>query len=332
MIRRVGDELPRVLGSLRSRVLTPSFSETTLEKRGFHVKDLASQQLLERVGRTFLEGFSHAVGADFPDAVEPRLNEVPTRFRGFAYEGAAMGFVVADAVTHRNRDRFTGFLTGIGSQHVYMAHVGLGWALARLPRFRWPRLTPEPLLQWLVLDGYGFHEAYFHTTRVLTRPNSHTYVPWGDTAYAWYQPRAIDQGVGRALWFAGGADPDVVADLVEGFQPHRHPDLYSGAGLAATYAGGANEAELGRFRRRASHHLPHVAQGCCFAAEARRLAGLEVGHTEVAARVFCGMSARDAARVALGSRPGPEPQAGDMPAYEVWRRRVADQFVSLRRA
>jgi hypothetical protein len=89
--------LAGILGPLRSRVLTPSVSETTLAKRGFHVKNPASQQLLEHVGRTFLLGFSLAVSAARPAAVQPGLDELPTRFRGFAYEGAAMGFVVADA-------------------------------------------------------------------------------------------------------------------------------------------------------------------------------------------------------------------------------------------
>lgn len=318
-------------GSLRRKLLTPPFSEATLEKRGFHLKDHDSKELLERIGRTFLVGFSHSVAADTPDVVEPLLADVPDRFRGFAYEGAAMGLAVSDALSWRNRSRLSRFVSGSGREHVYMAHVGLGWALARVPRFRWPRAAPDPLLQWLVLDGYGFHEAYFHTARVVTRRTAHPDVPWGDAAHAWYRPRAMDQGVGRALWFAGGTDPDVVADLLERFEPHRHPDLYSGAALAATYAGGVGEAELVRFRERAAHHLPQVAQGCVFAAEARRLAGLEVPQTEVAAEVFCGLSARDAAQVAVDSRPEPEWADGEVPGYEVWRRRIADRFVSQRR-
>ena len=294
--------MTHVLGSLRSRVLTPSFCEATLEKRGFQVKDDASRELLERIGTTFLTGFSYAVGADSPRAAGAALDDVPTRFRGFAYEGAAMGFAVLDGLAPLRRDRFTRFADGIGRDHPYMAQVGLGWALARLPRFRWPKPSGEPLLHWLVLDGYGFHQAYFHTGRVVARRAEQPPVRWGEPGHAWYRPRALDQGVGRALWFAGGADPRRVAELIDRFAPHRRPDLYSGAGLAATYAGGATEAELAGFRGRAREYLPHVAQGCVFAAEARQRAGLEVEHTEIAAGVFCGLSARDAARLGAASR------------------------------
>lgn len=325
--------MTRVLGAVRRKILTPSFSEAAPEKRGFHVKDRPGRDLLEKIGVTFLSGFSRAVHDGSPDEAAPALDEVPARFRGFAYEGAAMGFAVLDALSPGAGGRFARLLSGRGRDHDYMVHVGLGWAMARTPRFRWPTRGVDPLLRWLVLDGFGFHQAYFRTDRVVTRRSPHPALPWPRDRHAWYGARALDQGVGRALWFAGGADPDVVADLVERFDPRRRPDLFSGVGLAATYAGGADEDELLRLRRRAAGHLPHVAQGCAFAAEARRRAGLEVPHTDVASRVLCELSAREAARLAVETRPAPAGHDdGDVPAYEVWRCRIADQFVSLGRS
>lgn len=41
--------------TLRRRVLTPSASETLLDKRGFHRKSPAAQDLLVTVDRSFLE-------------------------------------------------------------------------------------------------------------------------------------------------------------------------------------------------------------------------------------------------------------------------------------
>jgi hypothetical protein len=209
-----------------------------------------------------------------------------------------------------------------------MAHIGLGWALARLPRFRWPTTELDPVLRWLVLDGYGFHQAYFRTRRYVRDRFQHTGFPW--PAGGWYAPRVIDQGVGRALWFVGGADTGVVAELVESFPAQRRADLFSGAGLAATYAGGAGETELRAFFERAGEFRPQVAQGCAFAAEARRRAGLEVPHTEIAAQVFCGMTADRAATIAIKNRPAAA-VTGELPAHEVWRQCIADQFASMGR-
>ena len=76
-----------------------------------------------------------------------------------------------------------------------------------------------------------------------------------------YSARAIDQGIGRALWFVGGTDADVVADLIAAYPAHRRGDLYAGAGLAATYAGAADEEELRRLAERAGEHRLRLAQG-----------------------------------------------------------------------
>lgn len=321
-----------VFRGLRSRILTPSSSEVGLQKRGFHVKSLDAQELLETVGRTFLTGYAQAAAARFPSDVDETLGKLPVHFRGFAYEGAAMGFAVVDALSARRGWRYPAFLAGSGNDHIYMAYVGLGWALARVPRLRWPDLALDPVLQWLVLDGYGFHQAYFHTDRYVRQRYAADAPRWPRGGPDGYAARAVDQGIGRALWFVGGTDTDVVADLIESFPVRRRPDLYSGAGLAATYAGGAGGPELKRFLMRAGEHRPWVAQGSVFAAEARRRSGLEVPQTAIATQVFCGMGAEEAANLALRTRPEAEPgAAGGPPAYEVWRRRIAGEFASLER-
>jgi hypothetical protein len=129
--------------------------------------------------------------------------------------------------------------------------------------------------------------------------------------------------------FVGGTEARRVAALADAFPESRRPDLYSGAGLAATYAGGADEAELRWFWQHAGAYRPQVAQGCAFAAGARVRAGLVVPHTELATEVFCGMTAVQAWGVT--ERVIPEPSVHDPePAYEVWRKRIADELVSVR--
>ncbi|MFL6272484.1 MAG: DUF1702 family protein [Actinomycetes bacterium] len=321
-----------LLRALQHAVLVPDTSETLLETRGFHVKNAGARELLERIGATFLAGYRFALDARDPADARAPLEALPERFRGFAYEGAGMGFAVLDALPVGRSDRVARFLQGAGAPHVYMVYVGVGWAMARVPRFTWSRLhAPDPLLRWLVLDGYGFHQAYFKTARFVHQQEVEPGFPWPRDDRTGYARQAIDQGIGRAIWFVGGTAPDVVADLIDAFPRARRGDLYSGAGLAATYAGGVDEAELTRFRERAGEHRPAVAQAAAFAAEARVRAGLLGPHTELAARVLAGTDAVSAAQLTQQVRPA-HPVDGELPAFEQWRREIAQAFVTMGRS
>lgn len=249
------------LRALRRRILTPALSSTSLDVRGFRKKNPTSQRLLETVGRSFLEGYGRIVEAPDARAAEPRLEAIPREFRGFAYEGAAMACSIMDALPGSKAQRLTGLLAGRGGAHTYMAYVGIGWAMARLPRPLHPDIEKtDPLLRWLILDGYGFHQAYFRTTRYVHGQHREQKLPWPQHQ-ASYAQRAVDQGIGRALWFVGGTDVDAVLSLTDAFPPARRADLYSGVGLAATYAGGAGADELLRLREGAGVYRPQLLQG-----------------------------------------------------------------------
>ncbi|MEU8264649.1 DUF1702 family protein [Micromonospora sp. NPDC048999] len=317
--------------ALRRRILTPNLSETKVEVRGFHAKNAAARELLETIGETFLAGYAFAVEAKGHEDAVRRLAGIPTRFRGFAYEGAAMGFAVLDALPFGRSTNVSRFLAGAGAQHVYMAYVGVGWAMARVPRFRFRRLAmPDPLLRWLALDGYGFHQAYFKTDQYVRAAYQDPAFPWPGGGPRSYVNRAIDQGIGRALWFVCGTAAERVADTINGFPEHRRADLWSGAGLAATYAGGADEDELRSFLRRAGRYRAQVAQGSAFAAAARVRAGLVVPHVGAATTVLCGLTPAEAAALTDERRPeGPDGE--QLPAYELWRQRVANDLVAIGR-
>ncbi|HEX6354251.1 DUF1702 family protein [Actinophytocola sp.] len=315
--------------ALRRRLLTPDVSETTLEKRGFHKKSPAAQERLETVGKTFLIGYAHAVGARTPPEAEgPIEEELPDWLRGFAYEGAGMGFAMLDGLPFGRSDNVRRFLaTPRGQTYSYLAYVGIGWAMARLPRFRWPKPSSlDSVMVPLVLDGYGFHQAYFRTAKYIDGQYRDPKFPWPGGPHGDYANNAIDQGIGRAGWFIAGTDPDRVANLIEKFPESRRADMYAGVGLAATYASGADEKELRTLAKRAGGYLGNVAQGCAFAANARVRAGIVPEHTARATKVFCGTTPEDVARLADELRPV-EPVDGDKPAYEVWRQRLASEFV-----
>lgn len=299
--------------------------------RGFHEKSPEAKELLETVGRMFLLGYGLAAEAAVPEDVREPLDALPTQYRGFAYEGAGMGFAVRDGLPLGPTTYFRQFLAGPGDPHNYMAYVGLGWGMARLPRFRWPKGDRvDPLLRWLVLDGYGFHQAYFHTRRYVHEQYREPAFPWPSDNQRWYSNRAIDQGIGRAMWFVNGTDAQRVANMIDGFAEERQSDLYGGVGLAATYAGGVDEDELRLLWHRAGAHRSSLAQGAAFAAEARVRAGLVIPHTHTACQVFCGATPEQAARITIEVRPEAD-LGNDLPAYESWRQRIANEFVSLGR-
>jgi hypothetical protein len=309
-------------------------SAAKLSKRGFYEKSPEARDLLETVGEMFLTGYAYAAQSRTPADCEHDIERLPRQYRGFAYEGAAMGMAVRDGLPLGHGHHTADFLASRAESHVYMVYVGVGWALARLPRFTWAKVSdavPDPLLRWLVLDGYGFHQAYFKTDKYVHRHYREQNFPWPAEGPAWYADRALDQGIGRAMWFVGGTDPNRVADMIEKFPESRRADLYAGSALAATYAGGVTEEELWVFLRRGSDYLPQIAQGSAFAATARVETDLVTDHTRLAARVLCGVTPEQAAQVSRAARPG-RAADGEVPAFEQWRRNISAGLVAMQGA
>jgi len=291
--------------------------ETTFERRGFRGgEEPGVREHIERIGRSFLAGYHAALEVGEGERLVARLDETETAYRGFTYEGAGMGLALLDALTPWRRGRLRSYLDGAGAGHVYMAHVGAGWAIARLPFGMGGILSRlDPLLRPLAFDGYGFHQGYFDWPRSVEGRQE---VPRRVRGYG---RRAFDQGLGRSLWFVDGADVERLPRTIASFPEERRPDLWSGVGLAATYAGGVGEAAIRSLREAGREFAPELAQGAAFAAKARQRAGNMTAHVEMACRVFCGCSAAEAAEATDRALDGLGDEGG-VPAYEVWRRRI----------
>lgn len=304
-------------GRLRLRLFGIPTSESSFARRGFAATEPRAQARIETIGATFIAGYRAALLHQDPNLLRADLERVDVELRGFAYEGAAMGLALSDFFTPW-RSRWHAFLRGAGGEHAYMMHVGAGWAWARLPVRIDRRITRlDPLLRWLAVDGYGFHQGYFHWRRYISAHHA--------SGLAGYGARAFDQGLGRCLWFALGADPARIIPTMASFPDHRQPDLWSGIGLAATYAGGVPEAVLRELRSRAGPYEPELAQGSAFAAKARLRAGNPSSHTELATTTLCDLDA--AASAALTDQMLADlPPDCSVPAYEVWRQRIQGHF------
>ena len=155
-------------GRVLHKLLAPPASEVTFLRRGFYVGEPQARDYLEQIGCYFLTGLEYGMTVPGEREIAARLETVPREYRGFSYEGASMALTILDGLLPAGGKRLDRFVAGPAAQQTYTAHVGAGWAMARLPRVLQPRVRPrDPLLRWLTLDGYGFHEAYFHTPQVV---------------------------------------------------------------------------------------------------------------------------------------------------------------------
>ena len=314
-----------LLAKLRRRLLGISPEETTVARRGFRTSVPGAPEHLERIGRTFVEGYHAALETPALHQLVPRLNSVPADARGFAFEGAAMGLALLDRLAPWNRGRIAEFLRGAGDAHCYMVYVGMGWMLARLGGSIEPILAKfDPLLGWLALDGLGFHEGFFHWEKYRDGQPA-------PRRLHGYARRAFDFGLGRCLWFIEGCDTAAVPRTIARFPEERRGDLWSGIGLAVTYAGEAEPDRLRALLAAAGLFRTHLSQGSAFAAKARQRAGNLTPYTDRACQMLCGMSAIEAARItdeALENLPNDQAD----PAFELWRRRIQERFLPAARS
>ncbi|OLB81252.1 MAG: enediyne biosynthesis protein [Actinobacteria bacterium 13_2_20CM_2_71_6] len=322
------------LGSLRRLVLTPALSEVSFARRGFPGASSPAASHLEAVPQSVICGFEWGIDVRSLAELECRLGLVQPQLRGFAYEGATMAYTILDAMRPRRGHRTEELLRGPGQPHLFLAYIGIGFAMSHLPRFLWNGVVPDlsgspyhPTMSWLAVDGYGFDRAYFDTARVVDGQVRPAAYPWDGSAG--YFPRAIDQGIGRALWFIHGARVPDVAAAVGRFAVQRRSDLWSGVGLAATFAGGCPAADLGTLRRLAVEqdpgHEAHLAQGAVFAAKARMFAGFVPTHSEAAVQALADLSVPVAADLADAAAAVDEGSART-PRYEHWRRTIRERL------
>jgi hypothetical protein len=288
-----------------------------LSEAGFAVRGFTAgreaQCRLEDIGETFLRGFNLALVEDDTETLQLSVERVEPDRRGFAVEGAAMGAAVADALM-LGGSRLARWTRYNNSAYTYLAHVGAGWALARVPWRRAAILRScDAIHGWLVFDGLGFHDAYFASEKILggwrrlTQP---------------YACRVYDQGVGRALWFVAGGEIDRAITAITRFDSVRRSDLWSGLGLAMTYAGGASPAALAQALAAAGTFRADFAQGAAFAAEAHARANHIPAHTREAVMRVTGRDAIAAAELVRTLRAQLPAGSGNEPAYEQWRRDI----------
>ena len=265
---------PQSLFSSLTRLICQSLklrvTDVSLAARGFINGNAARSAYFEKIIQSFVEGYNAALEAYVAKEVRQSIETIQPGLRGFAAEGAAMGSAIRSCVPF-SQCRLHSIIEEIKPDFDYLAHVGIGWAIARVPwKARTIRSMLDPIHHWLTYDGLGFHDFYFYHRQVLAG--------WrrGLTGYS---ARVYYQGVGRALWFvAGGSIIDAIG-LIVSFPSVRHNDLWAGLGLAMAYAGPIDGEDVVTALNSATINRRHYAQGVAFACEAHVRAGHVPTHT-----------------------------------------------------
>lgn len=308
----------------RRRRLRPALPLTLadFDRRGFPTGGSPARPLLEGHARAFLDGFNRAA-ANWPTP-HACLTEAPADSRGFAYEGAGMYAGLRDWLTGGRSGAVHALLAGPGDRYTHLVHVGAGWAATPM---RLPHRTPlpdTPLLRWLALDGAGFGRAFFGGRQRVIR-DAQSVPADGRRRLRWAAALA---GSGRALWFIHVADVEAIRHTIEPLPAAARTELWAGVGLAMTYAGGVETAEMKGAVAAAGPDRASLGQGVVFGTAARARAGAVPPHTAAACQTVLQIDDETAAAWAteaatpLGGQRGVE-------AYEAWRQalraRVAGQ-------
>ncbi|HVU69236.1 MAG TPA: DUF1702 family protein [Ktedonobacteraceae bacterium] len=275
--------------------------------------------LFEPVARNLVDGFKLTLDDDRFDVLVPRLNSVDEEFRGVAYEGSGMGLMLLDSLGPWKK-RLQTFIDGPGAAYDWLLYIGAGLVLPRVPthpdRFL-ARL--DPFLRWFVMDGYGFYEGFFSSTRSIKKQ----IIPARVTGYG---RRAFDHGLGRSIWFSTGANVERIVSTIGLFPQSRQADLWGGIGLACAYAACVVDREAIRvLRKAAGPHGAAMAAGAAVAATYRMQTGGVAEQTDLSCDALCGLTSAQVAEIGRAERQGLPPDGAE-PAYEIWRQRLARRF------
>ncbi|GLV53920.1 hypothetical protein KDH_07710 [Dictyobacter sp. S3.2.2.5] len=301
--------------NLRRALMGVSHKKATSFSKG----NTATWKHMEAVVLTALAGYHATLDSSKLEELIPRLNRVPQDMRSYAYEGAAMGLTGLDCLLPR-KQHLNAYIAGPGAPHIYMVHIGAGEALALLRRKPEPFMArmDDPVLCWLVMDGYGFHKGFFSRRRYVDKQVVPAYL-------SSYARRIFDQGLGRSLWFLEGANIKRIAAAIAAFPADRQADMWVGIGVACTYVGGVGRSTVEALQRAAGPYAPQVAMGAAFVAKGRQLAGNPVSHTDLVCEIFWGLTAEQAADKTTAAFQD-LPLDGPEPAFEILQRRLLEQF------
>ncbi len=314
-------------GFLRRFLFGLSITQMDGAWKDFPGAETETTKRLKLSSNAFINGYNTALEVGLSHILISELKAFDIHLRGFAYEGAGMGLAMIDYTSFGKESKFQKFVHQ-NPNYPGLAHIGAGFAITILNRDIEKSLAPmDPMQRWWAIDGYGFHNGIFKWKQFVQKQ----IVPNKVTGYA---RRAFDRGLGRSIWFLFSGDPDRIVEQLQKFPESRRADIWSGIGVASTYAGGVNEETLRNFHAAAGCYKSYVSLGSTQAAYARYLANNIVEHNDLAASVYCGMSAESAAKLTIEVEKELNVDANEkvfveQPVHEVYREKIRTKFMKV---
>jgi enediyne biosynthesis protein E3 len=283
-----------MFGLLKKSLLAISPKEASFERRKFDSLDSAARDSLEEVLRVFISGYNLTLQIEDYELLARRFEEnFDSHHVGFAFEGAGMCCALLDLFAPRKASRLRAFTDTAGRKHDYIATVGAGFAVARLPyglrtlaRY-FEKL--DPMVAWCVLDGYGFHQGVFHH-RLFVDECKEPPATLPD-----YGKQLFDSGVGRSLWWVKGASPLLIRQSIDRFREARRSELWHGVGVACAYAGGVGEDVLMDLLELSGRYRADFLSGIPFASRMRQKGENASRATDLACSLLLKMTSDQAA-------------------------------------
>jgi len=270
----------------------------TFDERGFVCADARVRANLEKILHVFVAGYNAALRSrDYALVSRQLADEFDSHHVGFAFEGAGMCYALFDLLAPWSRSRLRIFTDGAGQKHDYIATVGAGFAVARVPWGRWLLnsylQSLEATVAWCVIDGYGFHQGIFHPEWFTVERRQ------APAALPIYARQLFDAGVGRSFWWTQGASPMRIRRTIDRFPEATRREMWCGIGVAASYAGGVEERVLWDLLKQSGEWSSDFLSGFPLSARMRQKGENPSRWTDRACTELLKMTAEEAAALVL---------------------------------
>jgi hypothetical protein len=284
---------------LTERIFGLSPRAVPLDEGGFDRADSTVRAKLVEVLKVFVAGYNIALKSrDYTLVSEQLENKFDSHHVGFAFEGAGMCYALLDLLAPWTRSRLRAFTDDAGQKHDYIATVGAGFAVARVP---WGRLllnryleNLEATVAWCVFDGYGFHQGLFHREWFTVECQDSPVV------FPAYARRLFDSGVGRSFWWTQDASPSRIRRAIDCFPEARRAEMWCGIGVAASYAGGVEQWVLWDLLHQSGEWSNDFLSGIPFSARMRQKGENPSPWTDHACTQLLKMTSEEAADMLVG--------------------------------